>query len=94
MAKSLAGGMPLSAVSGRAGDGRACAGGLGGYLPVTHWLIAAAHAMLDVIDEDDLLVRARRHQNHHLVESTEQSEGTLSVYRGYPHKAQWWRRGV
>lgn len=50
MAKSLAGGMPLSAVSGRA-----------------EVMDAPAHAVLDVIDEDDLCTRAA-HLGHHLVE--------------------------
>jgi len=68
MAKSLAGGMPLSAVSGRAEVMDAPApGGLGGTYAGNPLAIAAAHAVLDVIDEDDLCTRAA-HLGHHLVE--------------------------
>ena len=68
MAKSLAGGMPLSAVSGRAEVMDAPApGGLGGTYAGNPLAIAAAHAVLDVIDEEDLCTRAS-HLGHHLVE--------------------------
>ncbi|MDF2528366.1 MAG: 4-aminobutyrate aminotransferase [Enterobacter mori] len=68
MAKSLAGGMPLSAVSGRAEVMDAPApGGLGGTYAGNPLAIAAAHAVLDVIDEEDLCTRAA-HLGHHLVE--------------------------
>jgi 4-aminobutyrate aminotransferase len=68
MAKSLAGGMPLSAVSGRAEVMDAPApGGLGGTYAGNPLAIAAAHAVLDVIDEEDLCTRSA-HLGHHLVE--------------------------
>lgn len=52
MAKSLAGGMPL-AVSGRADVMDAPApGGLGGIYAGNPLAIVAAHAVLDVIDEE------------------------------------------
>jgi 4-aminobutyrate aminotransferase len=59
MAKSLAGGFPLSAVTGRADimDGPA-AGGLGGTYGGSPIGIAAAHAVLDVIEEEGLCDRA------------------------------------
>lgn len=59
MAKSLAGGMPLSAVAGRAGVMDAPApGGLGGTYAGNPLAVAAAHAVLDVIDEEQLCARA------------------------------------
>ncbi|QDY43885.1 4-aminobutyrate--2-oxoglutarate transaminase [Candidatus Pantoea soli] len=59
MAKSLAGGMPLSAVSGRAEIMDAPGpGGLGGTYAGNPLSIAAAHAVLDVIDEEQLCERA------------------------------------
>lgn len=59
MAKSLAGGMPLSAVAGRAEVMDApAAGGLGGTYAGNPLAIAAAHAVLDVIDEEQLCTRA------------------------------------
>lgn len=59
MAKSLAGGLPLSAVAGRADVMDAPApGGLGGTYAGNPLAIAAAHAVLDVIDEERLCVRA------------------------------------
>ena len=82
MAKSPAGGMPLSAVSGRAEVMDAPApGGLGGTYAGNPLAIAAAHAVLDVIDEEDLCTRSA-HLGHHRG-SVEQGEGTLPVYRGY-----------
>jgi 4-aminobutyrate aminotransferase len=61
MAKSLAGGVPLSAVSGRAEVMDAPApGGLGGTYAGNPLAIAAAHAVLDVIEEERLLDRADR----------------------------------
>ncbi|MCH0622904.1 aminotransferase class III-fold pyridoxal phosphate-dependent enzyme, partial [Klebsiella pneumoniae] len=42
-------------------------GGLGGTYAGNPLAIAAAHAVLDVIDEDDLCTRAA-HLGHHLVE--------------------------
>jgi 4-aminobutyrate aminotransferase len=59
MAKSLAGGMPLSAVAGRAEVMDAPGpGGLGGTYAGNPLAIAAAHAVLDVIDEEQLCERA------------------------------------
>lgn len=68
MAKSLAGGLPLSAVAGRAEVMDAPApGGLGGTYAGNPLAVAAAHAVLDVIDEEDLCERAN-HLGKHLVE--------------------------
>jgi 4-aminobutyrate aminotransferase len=59
MAKSLAGGLPLSAVCGRSDIMDAPApGGLGGTYGGNPLAIAAAHAVLDVIDDERLCVRA------------------------------------
>ncbi|WP_312285046.1 4-aminobutyrate--2-oxoglutarate transaminase [Yokenella regensburgei] len=68
MAKSLAGGMPLSAVAGRAEVMDAPApGGLGGTYAGNPLAVASAHAVLDVIAEEDLCARAGK-LGHHLVE--------------------------
>jgi 4-aminobutyrate aminotransferase len=59
MAKSLAGGMPLSAVCGRAEIMDAPGpGGLGGTYAGNPLAVAAAHAVLDVIEEEQLCQRA------------------------------------
>lgn len=59
MAKSLAGGLPLSAVTGRAEIMDApAAGGLGGTYGGNPLACAAALAVLDVIQEDGLIERA------------------------------------
>jgi 4-aminobutyrate aminotransferase len=59
MAKSLAGGFPLSAVTGRAGVMDACnPGGLGGTYAGSPVACAAAHAVLHVIAEEKLCDRA------------------------------------
>lgn len=59
MGKSLAGGMPLSGVVGQAEIMDALApGGLGGTYAGNPLAIAAAHAVLDVIDEERLCERA------------------------------------
>lgn len=61
MAKSLAGGMPLSAVCGRAEIMDAAApGGLGGTYAGNPLAIAAAHAVLEIIEEEQLCARALR----------------------------------
>ncbi len=61
MAKSLAGGTPLSAVCGRSEIMDAPApGGLGGTYAANALSIAAAHAVLDVIEEEGLCARAQR----------------------------------
>ncbi len=59
MAKGLAGGFPLAAVTGRADVMDAAnPGGLGGTYGGNPIGIAAAHAVLDVIEEEDLCNRA------------------------------------
>ena len=59
MAKGLAGGLPLAALTGRAEIMDAAApGGLGGTYGGNPLGIAAAHAVLDVIEEEDLCNRA------------------------------------
>jgi 4-aminobutyrate aminotransferase / (S)-3-amino-2-methylpropionate transaminase / 5-aminovalerate transaminase len=61
MAKSLAGGFPLSAVTGKAAIMDAAApGGLGGTYGGSPVACAAAHAVIDVIDEEGLCARAER----------------------------------
>lgn len=59
LAKGLAGGFPLSAVTGRAEVVDAPpAGGLGGTYAGNPLAVAAANAMLDIIEEEDLCSRA------------------------------------
>lgn len=59
MAKGLAGGLPLAAVTGRADIMDAAApGGLGGTYGGNPLGIAAAHAVLDIIEDEDLCSRA------------------------------------
>ncbi|MBY6058831.1 4-aminobutyrate--2-oxoglutarate transaminase [Leisingera daeponensis] len=59
MAKGLAGGFPLSAVTGRAEIADAApVGGIGGTYAGNPLAVAAAHAVLDVIAEEDLCARA------------------------------------
>ena len=59
MAKSLAGGLPLSAVTGRAEIMDAAPpGGLGGTYAGNPLAVAAAHAVLDVIAEESLCERS------------------------------------
>ncbi|KUJ86175.1 4-aminobutyrate aminotransferase [Ruegeria marisrubri] len=59
MAKGLAGGLPLAAVTGRADVMDAAQpGGLGGTYGGNPLGIAAAHAVMDVIEEEDLCARA------------------------------------
>ena len=59
MAKGLAGGFPLSAVTGRSGVVDAApTGGIGGTYAGNPLAVAAAHAVLDVIVEEDLCARA------------------------------------
>jgi 4-aminobutyrate aminotransferase len=59
MAKGLAGGLPLAAVTGRADlMDAANPGGLGGTYAGNPLGIAAANAVLDVIEEEDLCARA------------------------------------
>ena len=59
LAKSLSGGMPLSAVCGKAELMDAPApGGLGGTYAANAMAIASAHAVLDIIDDEKLCQRA------------------------------------
>lgn len=59
MAKGLAGGFPLSAVTGRAEVVDAApVGGIGGTYAGNPLAVAAANAVLDVIEEEDLCARA------------------------------------
>ena len=61
MAKGLGGGLPISAVTGRAEIMDApAAGGLGGTYAGNPLAVAAAHAVLDVIEEEGLNERATR----------------------------------
>lgn len=61
MAKSLAGGLPLSGVCGRAEIMDAPApGGLGGTYAANALSVAAAHAVLDVIADEGLCERSQR----------------------------------
>ncbi|MEO5734895.1 MAG: 4-aminobutyrate--2-oxoglutarate transaminase [Rubrivivax sp.] len=61
MAKSLAGGLPLSAVTGKAELMDAPApGGLGGTYAGNALAVAAAHAVLDAIDDEGLCARAEQ----------------------------------
>lgn len=61
MAKGLAGGLPLAALTGRADIMDAAnPGGLGGTYGGPPLGIAAAHAVLDVIEEEDLCNRANQ----------------------------------
>ena len=61
LAKSLAGGFPLAAVTGRAEMMDAPApGGLGGTYAGNPLALAAADAVIDVIEEENLLERANR----------------------------------
>src|SRR6202790_3434187 len=61
LAKGLGGGFPLSAVTGRAAIMDAAhPGGLGGTYGGNPISIAAAHAVLDVVESEDLCARAAR----------------------------------
>ena len=61
MAKGLGGGLPISAVTGRADVMDSPApGGLGGTYAGNPLAVAAAHAVLDVIRDEDLCARATR----------------------------------
>ena len=65
VAKSLAGGLPLSGVVGRAEIMDApLPGGLGGTYAGNALAVAAAHAVLDVIEEEQLCARAERLGQH------------------------------
>lgn len=89
MAKSPLAGC-RSAVSGRAEVMDAPHGGLGGTYAGNPLAIAAAHAVLDVIDEEDLCTRAA-HLGHHLVEVLNKAKGTVRLLPISVPRAQWWR---
>lgn len=85
MAKSLAGGFPLSAVAGRAEVMDAPApGGLGGTYAGNPLAIAAAHAVLDVIEEEALCQRANQLGRHliEMLESTRAECPAIADVRG------------
>ena len=78
MAKSLAGGFPLSGVVGRAEVMDAPApGGLGGTYAGNPLAVAAAHAVLDVIAEEQLCQRAEQ-LGSHLQEVLNQARARIS----------------
>ena len=77
MAKSLAGGMPLSGVVGRAEIMDAPApGGLGGTYAGNPLAVAAAHAVLNIIDNESLCARAC-HLGDRLSATLEEIQGTF-----------------
>ncbi|MDK7609826.1 4-aminobutyrate transaminase [Enterobacter bugandensis] len=77
MAKSLAGGMPLSGVVGRAEIMDAPApGGLGGTYAGNPLAVAAAHAVLKIIDNESLCARAC-HLGDRLKATLEEIQGTF-----------------
>ena len=77
MAKSLAGGMPLSGVVGRAEIMDAPApGGLGGTYAGNPLAVAAAHAVLKIIDNESLCARARE-LGDRLKATLEEIQGTF-----------------
>ena len=77
MAKSLAGGMPLSGVVGRAEIMDAPApGGLGGTYAGNPLAVAAAHAVLKIIDNESLCARARQ-LGDRLKATLEEIQGTF-----------------
>jgi 4-aminobutyrate aminotransferase-like enzyme len=85
LAKSLAGGVPLSAVCGRADLMDAPApGGLGGTYAANALAIASAHAVLDVIDEERLCERAEQLGNKlkAKLESLREQAPTIAEVRG------------
>lgn len=84
MAKSLAGGFPLSAVSGRAEVMDAPEpGGLGGTYAGSPPAIAAAHAVLDIIDEEQLCARANQLGEQLIATLREAGCQSLAEVRGY-----------
>jgi 4-aminobutyrate aminotransferase len=91
MAKSLAGGFPLSGVVGRAEVMDAPApGGLGGTYAGNPLAVAAAHAVLDVIEEEQLCQRAEQlgsHLQEVLNQARQPARRSLDV-RG---RGRWWR---
>lgn len=85
MAKGLAGGFPLAAVTGRAELMDAAApGGLGGTYGGNPIGIAAAHAVLDVIEEEKLCARASQlgNQLKHRLETLKVEVPQIADVRG------------
>lgn len=81
-AKSLAGGMPLSAVTGRAEIMDAPApGGLGGTYGGNPLACAAALAVMDLFESEDLLAQGEQL-------AAQLNEGLLSLQRRYPSIAE------
>lgn len=85
MAKSLAGGMPLSGVVGRAAIMDAPPpGGLGSTFAANPLAVAAAHAVLDIIEDEGLCARARalgaRLQSH--LQALQASDPGIAEVRG------------
>jgi 4-aminobutyrate aminotransferase len=85
MAKSLGGGVPISAVAGRAEVMDAPApGGLGGTYAGNPLAVASALAVLEVIEEEQLCARAQR-LGAHLMEVLQQARQvcpSISAVRG------------
>ncbi|WP_203521497.1 4-aminobutyrate--2-oxoglutarate transaminase [Sodalis ligni] len=85
MAKSLGGGIPISAVAGRAEVMDAPApGGLGGTYAGNPLAVASALAVLEVIEEEQLCARARR-LGAHLTETLNKARSScpaISAVRG------------
>jgi 4-aminobutyrate aminotransferase len=84
-AKSLAGGFPLSAVTGRADFMDAAApGGLGGTYAGNPVAIAAALAVIDVIENEQLVERANRLGNalRHMLGDLRNAEPRIAEVRG------------
>src|SRR5271165_5679091 len=84
-AKGLGGGFPLSGVTGRAAIMDAAhAGGLGGTYGGNPISIAAAHAVLDVIEAEDLCARAARvgQKMHSRLESLAKEFSCIGDVRG------------
>lgn len=83
MAKSLAGGMPLSAVCGRADVmDAALPGGLGGTYAGNPLAVAAAHAVIDIIEEESLCERAEMLGNQlreHLVAARARNPAIVEI---------------
>ena len=84
-AKSLAGGFPLSAVTGRADVMDAAApGGLGGTYAGNPVAIAAALMVIDVIESEQLVARADRLGNalRHTLDELRKTEPRIAEVRG------------
>ena len=84
-AKSLAGGFPLSAVTGRADVMDAAApGGLGGTYAGNPVAVAAALAVIDVIESEQLVARADRLGNalRHTLDELRKTEPRIAEVRG------------